>query len=169
LKFRRYQSADKETCLAIFLSNVPKYFFPYEEVTFLEDLEELAENFLVVTKGSKIIACGGYHVDTQENEAWLCWTIVAEAHHRKGAGRALTVARLWEITQAWAVPVIRVDTQQYSLGFFERMGFKLDEEIPDGYGPGLNCYELELKVDEHQCGVYQHALQASGIEWCTQP
>jgi ribosomal protein S18 acetylase RimI-like enzyme len=151
--------------MAVFETNVPQFFLPYEAEAFAEYLDEQQGAFYVVSEADRVVACGGYEIDTDEGEGWLCWLMVDRPCHRQGLGRALALVSLCALAQGGQVPLVRVDTHQHSRGFFERQGFVVEEEIVDGYGPGLNCYELSMLLDRARCDEIEKSYLARSIEW----
>ncbi|MER3443335.1 MAG: hypothetical protein C4342_00980 [Armatimonadota bacterium] len=107
--FRPYQPHDREACLAVFRSNVPRFFAPHEEREFAGFLDELP-----------------------------CTYFVLEA-----AGEVL----LERLVQHPEVAFIRLDTSPPACGFFEGLGFAIIKTEPNGYAPGLDCYDLQLWLE----------------------
>jgi GNAT superfamily N-acetyltransferase len=163
MSIRPYCPSDKASCLEVFQSNVPQFFLPYEAESFAEYLDEMQGGFWVVVELDVVVACGGYEIDAQEGEGWICWVMVRPSHHRRGLGRLLVLTGLQAMAEV--VPVVRVDTHQHSRGFFERMAFVLEEETTDGYGPGLDCYELSMTLDPESNAAVNQALVECGVAW----
>jgi len=73
LKFRLYQPDDKDVCMAIFMSNTPRYFGTAEAPDFQKFLETLPCPYYVVTQKEKVIACGGYGHNPSKEAIVLAW------------------------------------------------------------------------------------------------
>lgn len=145
---RPYSPADLEACLAVFDTNVPRYFITTERGPFREFLENLPGPYLVITDASgAVVGCGGYAINADEpGRADLCWGMVRQEKHRRGHGRTLIHARIDAAKRDPDVRVIALNTSQHTTGFYERFGFRVTEVEPDGYGPGLDRCEMRLEV-----------------------
>ena len=145
---RPYTPADLEACLAIFDTNVPRYFVTSERAEFRAFLDEMPGPYLVLTDASgEVVACGGHAAhDGEPGRVDLCWGMVRKEHHRRGYGRTLVHARIDAAKRDPAVRVIALDTSQLTTGFYERFGFREIGREPDGYGPGLDRCEMRLTV-----------------------
>lgn len=145
---RRYTPADRDACLAIFDTNVPRYFISSEREPFRAFLESLPGPYLVLTDASgAIVACGGHAANPDEpGRADLCWGMVRQDRHRRGYGRTLIHARIDAAKRDPSVRIIALNTSQHTTGFYERFGFRETAREPDGYGPGLDRCEMRLEV-----------------------
>jgi ribosomal protein S18 acetylase RimI-like enzyme len=142
LKFRPFSPSDLDQCLAIFDSNCPKFFAANERDKFLKYLTQERLPYFVVTDGDQHqLACGGFIIDEGVGE--LAWGMVRSDIQHQGIGRYLFIKRLAEITKSGAKMVI-MDTSQHSLGFYESLGFRVVRKQPEGYGPDLDRFDLQL-------------------------
>jgi GNAT superfamily N-acetyltransferase len=150
---RKYESEDRAACLAIFESNLPQYFDPSERAdleTWLNGQDQgvlaykntSAERYYVLESDNAIVACGGYYLAKTASRANLCWGMVDGASHLKGFGRQLLEFRLQEIESKFPDYSISMDTSQHTIPFFEKMGFVVVKITPNGYGAGLDRYDL---------------------------
>ncbi|WP_218022956.1 hypothetical protein, partial [Calidithermus terrae] len=73
LVFRPYHPHDREACLAVFRSNVPRFFAPHEEREFAGFLDELPCTYFVLEAAGEVLGCGGYYVAAGRGEGGLCW------------------------------------------------------------------------------------------------
>jgi ribosomal protein S18 acetylase RimI-like enzyme len=145
VRVRPYTPADLDGCLAIFETNVPRYFISKERDAFRAFLEELPGPYIVLEdEQSRIVACGGHAMSDEPGRADLCWGMVRQEKHRKGFGRTLIHARIDAAKADPAVRVIALNTSQLTTGFYERFGFRVTSTEPDGYGPGLDRCEMRL-------------------------
>lgn len=146
---RPFVADDFPACLAIFDSNVPTFFAPEERADFCQFLESLNTEdrpYLVLTRYGSVIACGGLAVDSEKQRASLAWGMVDRAFHGQGLGSSLTQARL---TLARAIPGIAelsLDTSQHTHGFYEKFGFTVSKVTPDGFAPGLDRWDMTLRL-----------------------
>jgi GNAT superfamily N-acetyltransferase len=145
LLFRPYAPEDLHQCLMIFDGNCPRFFADHEGDAFLKYLQERRFPYFVVTDNQhQVLACGGFAIEKGVGE--LAWGMVRSDIHRKGVGRYLFKQRLYEIRKA-GVESVKMDTSQYSLGFYLGLGFKEVSRTTDGYGPGL--HRIDLRLDLH--------------------
>ncbi|WP_324960826.1 GNAT family N-acetyltransferase [Oligoflexus sp.] len=99
--------------------------------------------YFVVTNDEKsVLACGGFVIEKRVGE--LAWGMVREDIHRQGIGRSYSLGG-W--TRPGRPEPVIMDTSQHRLGFYQRLGFQILSGKPDGYGPGLDRYDLRLNLD----------------------
>jgi len=146
---RPYAADDLPACLAIFDSNVPTFFAPEERADFCQFLESIDTEdrpYLVLVRNGSVIACGGLGVEPERKRASLAWGMVDRAFHGQGLGTSLTLARL---EQARAIPGIAeliMDTSQHTHGFYEKFGFTVTKVTSDGFAPGLDRWDMTLRL-----------------------
>jgi len=140
MQIRTYATADHETCLKIFRSNVPTYFAASDEPEFERFLDGQIGPLWVVVDNGVIVACGGVALDHPEaGIATLCWGMVAADKHRHGIGSALLQHRInYVAAEQPATRLLRANTTQLAQGFFERHGFAAAQVVTGGYGAGLD-------------------------------
>jgi [ribosomal protein S18]-alanine N-acetyltransferase len=143
MTFREYQTRDKEACLELFRSNMPKYFAPHEEAEFASYLENPGYYFVLEEVG--ILGCGGYAL--VEAQAFLTWGMVHNSQHGTGAGKRLLLERLNLLSQHSKAKEVLLDTSQHTFGFFEKLGFVTTKLTEDGYALGLNRYDMKLVLE----------------------
>ena len=152
---RDYKQTDRTACLNIFKSNEHLYFAP-TELALLEnwldakDKEEIAyadnleEHFYVVEQGSKVVACGGFYV-THDKRVNMTWGMVENSQHNKGIGKHFLLHRIEEIKRFYPEHSIALDTSQHTYKFFEKLGFVVTKISKEGYGKGLDRYDMIMK------------------------
>ena len=75
---------------------------------------------------------------------------------RAWRARALTAARL-DILRAMAgVEAVEIETSQHTAGFYQRFGFEAVRVLADGFGPGLDGWEMTLALD--------HTVRRDGVD-----
>lgn len=146
MRTREYEPSDRDACMAVFDTNVPKYFVDAERDEFRRFLSELPGPYLLLEDDRGVVACGGYAFVPEEHRADLCWGMVRQELHNNGIGRQLTEARLQRAIADPRVRVIACNTSQLTTGFYEQLGFVMIERIPDGYSPGLDRCEMRLII-----------------------
>ncbi|UQN06426.1 GNAT family N-acetyltransferase [Deinococcus sp. QL22] len=144
---RPFTPADTATCLALFESNMPDLFLPFERVDFEAYLLNPGA-YWVVEQAGELVACGGVWQDPgrPERPAGLAWGMVRRDLHRSGLGSLLLRHRLSALhdigsTECW------IDTSQYSAPFFARHGFQEVRRTPDGYGAGMDEVVMVKRMD----------------------
>ncbi len=144
IHYRVFYPQDLDQCLAIFEGNCPEFFAIPEQKQFAQYLgKEKLPYFVLIDPDEKIVACGGFVVES--NIAELAWGMVERNRHGQGLGTLLFNFRLVEIRKAKAV-ALKMDTNQHSLGFYLRLGFKIQSKIPNGYAEGLDRFDLLLDL-----------------------
>ncbi|ADO43294.1 GNAT family N-acetyltransferase [Ketogulonicigenium vulgare] len=145
---RSYQPADHDACLALFDGNVPHFFDPSERadyVAFLAD-QVLRRPYIVLEQAGRIIACGGLQVLADQRASFLSWGMVARDLQGQGIGRHLTMARIALARATEGVDKITLNTSQHTQGFYARFGFTPVKVTLDGYGPGLDRWDMVLDL-----------------------
>ncbi len=145
---RAYRATDQAACLAVFASNVPRFFHEGERQDFAAFLRDEAEHYLVVLEGEAIVGCGGFALSEDRQQASLCWGMVRRDRHTQGMGAQLLRARLQAIAATSAVSV-RLVTSQHTAGFYRRFGFVVQAVAVDGLASGLDAVEMVFDLATH--------------------
>ena len=146
MNLRPYTTDDLEPVVAIFRSNIPKYFGPSEEPglrSFLADAR--SGDYSVVELGGDIIASGGIALNDDQTVS-LCWGMVRADHLGTGVGRELTEFRIQKAREKHGSLPLVISTSQHTSGFYERFGFRLTRHVPDGFGPAIDICEMRLEL-----------------------
>ncbi|MFZ4658789.1 MAG: GNAT family N-acetyltransferase [Caldilineaceae bacterium] len=147
MKVRDYQTDDRESCLTLFDSNVPRFFAPHERAEFAEFLATSTDPYFVVLDDhGQIIGCGGYYLNRERATAGLTWGMVSNHLHRQGVGRLLLLDRLRRISQEPETTAVLINTSQHSYGFFAKIGFVVESIVENGFAPGLDEYKMSLPL-----------------------
>ncbi|WP_425612985.1 GNAT family N-acetyltransferase [Xanthomonas rydalmerensis] len=146
---RPYAAQDQAACMALFDSNVPQFFDRSERAAFEHFLQHDtgAWHYLVIVRAGTIVACGGHALSADGRVASFGWGMVERRLHRQGLGRALTEARLDACRRSTGVARIELDTSQHTQAFYARFGFSVDRVVANGYGPGLDRWDMALNLD----------------------
>ena len=144
---RAYAPGDRDACLRLFDGNVPAFFATSERADFEGFLDQLDAGcaYQVIECDGRIVACGGHAIEADRTTASLCWGMVDRDLQRTGLGTMLTNARLRAAAQTSGVTQVRLGTSQHTQGFYARFGFEAERVIPDGYGPGLDRWDMRLR------------------------
>lgn len=150
---RPYKPTDRDACIALFKSNIPKFFDPTELPLFEQFLDALERNvpgkagnreehYFVSEQSDRIVACGGLCLRDEGKVTCMAWGMVDNALHKQGIGRELLLFRLQKMDEFFPGIAKVLDTTQHSFGFFERMGFRVTKITPDYYAPGMHRYDM---------------------------
>jgi ribosomal protein S18 acetylase RimI-like enzyme len=149
MHYRAYHPADRAACLAIYDSNAERFFAPGDRDVFAAFLDAPQGFFGVLCEDSgAVIGCGGIGTRDDGQTAVLTWGMVRADRHGQGLGRTLALARLLRLLDLPQVMRVTINTSNQTVGFFEKLGFRVVKVTPDGYRAGLDRYDLELPVDE---------------------
>ena len=157
LLFRQYNSKDLEACLAIFDSNTPPYFDDEERDIFASWLKQIGFGNLaysntdfnyyeVAELDGQVVACAGYYVVNKESAARMAWGMVHRSHHSKGFGSAHLKRRIELIQEQGAGYQIDLGTSQHTFKFYEKHGFEVASITANGYGQGIDKYDMVLRL-----------------------
>ncbi len=156
MTLRPWTADDFDACLALARSNTPAFILPHEVAAYGDwlrracgpdaDRGDACAYFVVDDAGGEgLAACGGIAFAEGAPVATLCWGLVRRDLHRRGIGTRLLLERL-ALARARGVEVVAMDTTPASLGFFLRHGFVEIARTRDGYGPGLDRVDVELRL-----------------------
>ena len=144
-EFERYQPHHLPEVLNIFRSNMPKYFFDYEEKLLVEQLTHRIFDYYVLKENTNYIGSGGIGLNADDTVS-LCWGMVHGDFHNKHYGVSLLQFRLEKIKEKWPGKKVVNVNSQHTTGFFEKYGFKTLNVIENGFGPGLHECKMELII-----------------------
>ncbi|HMO79809.1 MAG TPA: GNAT family N-acetyltransferase [Pyrinomonadaceae bacterium] len=144
--FRPYVSENLEDVVAIFRTNIPKYFVPAEEQELREYLTDHPEDYYLLESGGEIVAAGGIALNS-DNTVSLCWGMVRNDLIGTGIGKRLTEFRLAKARERFGPVPVKISTSQHTSGFYEKLGFQMGELTPNGFGPGLDRCNMVLTTE----------------------
>ena len=146
MNIRAYNLSDLGAVVAIFRSNIPKYFGPSEESGLHDFLRDHSEDYYVLEVDCDIVGAGGIALngDLDPPTVSLCWGMVRRDHLGTGLGKALTDFRVDLAQQKYPGVALTVGTSQHTEGFYKKYGFVTVEHTPDGYGPGIDICRMRL-------------------------
>ena len=149
LTARPYRADDREACLALFDGNTPRFFDASEREGFVDYLQATAfeHAYQVIERDGRVVACGGHAVEPDMISVALCWGMVDNGLHRQGVGRALTEARIAAARATPGITRVILNTSQHTQGFYARFGFETVKVTPDGYAPGIDRWDMVLRLD----------------------
>jgi len=143
---RKYEPQDLEPVVAVFRSNIPKYFGPSEEASLREFLAAMrAEDYYVIEVDGEIVGSGGIALN-EDNTVSLCWGMVREDHLGTGLGRKLTEFRVAASREKFGDRAMVTSTSQHTESFYEKFGFRTVEHTPNGFGPGIDICKMQRDI-----------------------
>jgi ribosomal protein S18 acetylase RimI-like enzyme len=146
---RPYSPEDMAGCLALFDSNTPRFFDVSERESFVGFLKDQALRwpYQVIELDGRIVGCGGHAVEPDGVNVALCWGMVDNGLHGQGLGRVLTEARIAAARATRGIHRVILNTSQHTQGFYARFGFETEKVTPDGFAPGIDRWDMVLKLD----------------------
>lgn len=145
IKIRPYQPTDIESVVAVFRSNIPKYFTLPEEPGLYDFLRDHAEDYYVIETRGDVIGSGGIaYNDIDPPTVSLCWGMVSKDHLGTGLGKLLTEFRIKLAREKYPNVPLTIGTSQHTEGFYKKFGFRTVEHTPDGFGPGIDNCRMRL-------------------------
>jgi len=146
MNVRPFAATDYEACIQLFRSNTPIFFAEREEADYREFLDQYFGEYSIFEDERGVVACGGIYIDEAERWIGIIWTIVRNDLRRQGIGRLMMSYLLGQIDSSHRAFPVYLDTSQHSRPFFEKLGFRVYEESPDGYAEGLHRYDMRLDL-----------------------
>ena len=146
-RIRLFKDIDIDGCVAICAANHPEYIHLSEIEEYREFLTKKpyvpAPYYVIEVKGA-LVACGGVAIEGKALH--LCWGLVHPSWHRHGLGTKLVKHRLaWARSQP-ALEVAELFTTQKTVEFYKRFGFEATKVTKDGFGPGLDRYDMRRSL-----------------------
>ncbi|MBL8233936.1 MAG: GNAT family N-acetyltransferase [Bryobacterales bacterium] len=145
MDLRSYQPADREACLAVFDSNLPEHFHISEREEFAAFLHAPPGSYFVIEHDGALVACGG-HAMERPDLASLTWLMVRRDLHRNGLGKFLVFAAMRKLSATGNPALVRLHTVPAAAPFFEKLGFRVTNQTPDGIAPGFDRVEMLKKL-----------------------
>ena len=133
MEVRPYSPKDLAACLRLFDSNRPHYFTDEERGQFKAFLAAPFGSYYVLENDGDLLGCGGFVGENEIGLVKLTWGMVRHDLHRRGLGKFLLFYRLREIGKLAGMTMVRVETAQHTVGFFEKAGgFRVVTQGSDG-------------------------------------
>lgn len=140
-EIRKFELEDLDALVAIFRSNIPKYFTPEEEPGLCSFINSGVEDYYVVEVGGEVVGAGGIALNENDTVS-LCWGIVHREHLGTGLGKHLTEYRMEKAAEKFPGLPLVTSTSQHTEGFYRKFGFVTVEHTPDGFGPGIDICKM---------------------------
>ena len=145
MKIRPYEPKDLDAVIAIFRSNLLKYFVEDEERELRDFLSKFGKDYYVIEIIDEIVAAGGIALNPDETIS-LCWAMVRNDLIGTGLGKELTIFRIEKGREKWGDLPFFTSTSQHTEGFYRKLGFQMVEHIPDGFGPGIDTCKMRTEI-----------------------
>lgn len=142
---RRYKPSDIEAVVAIFRSNIGKYFVEAEEKELREFLEAFSDDYFVIEIIDEVVAAGGIALN-EDATISLCWGMVRTDLIGTGLGKKLTLFRMEKGREKWGDRPFVTSTSHHTEGFYKKLGFETVEHTPDGFGPGIDICKMRKDI-----------------------
>lgn len=146
MQVRPFSPNDLKAVVAVFRSNIPKYFGPSEEPGLVDFLAERPEHYYVVEVDGEVVGAGGIGLNNDDTVS-LCWGMVHERHLGTGLGKLLTEYRIQRSREVFGDKPMVTSTSQHTEGFYKKFGFVTFEHTPDGFGPGIDICKMRLESE----------------------
>ncbi|MGD9630155.1 MAG: GNAT family N-acetyltransferase [Pyrinomonadaceae bacterium] len=140
-RIRSFAPTDLDAVVAIFRSNIPKYFDPGEEQGLYDFLRDTrAQDYYVMEVGGEVVGSGGIGLngDLDPPTVSLCWGMIRDDRLGTGLGKAMTEFRIALANEKYPGVPLTIGTSQHTEGFYKKFGFQTVERVPDGFGPGID-------------------------------
>ena len=148
MNLRPYEPRDLDAVVAIFRSNIPKYLGHEEEPGLHEFLQsDHVNDYYVIEVNGEVVGAGGIAFnDLESPTVSLCWGMVRADFLGKGLGKELTRFRIDLAQEKYPGLPLTIGTSQHTRRFYEKLGFRMVEHRPDGFGPGIDDCRMRLDV-----------------------
>jgi len=143
---RSYTPSDYESAIRLLKANTPHYFHPDEEVDFRNYLAGELDDYYVLLIDQKVVGVAGLNYNHADELAVFAWAMVHPAMHGQGLGRRLVAHRLAHLAASVPHYRVQVRTSQHTYGFYEKMGFTLQNIVKDYWAPDMHLYDMILAI-----------------------
>lgn len=147
MEIRDYSPADLEGVVAVFRSNIPKYFAATEESGLRDFLNNLSGSYFVLEVDGTVVGAGGFAPNSDERSVSLCWGMIRSDHLGRGLGSEITRFRINAAREKYGGIPLVISTSQHTAGFYEKFGFSLLDRVADGFGQGLDICKMRLEPE----------------------
>lgn len=144
VKFRPYLSTDRESCLALFDANTPKFFALNERLDYSQFLDFNPTEYEVCLSKKSIIGAFGL-IGEEPQYKNLNWILISPKFQGAGVGSIL-INRAISIAHKEKLEHIKIAASHLSAPFFAKYGAQYILEIKDGWGIGMHRIDMELHL-----------------------
>jgi GNAT superfamily N-acetyltransferase len=164
-RIREYRSKDKTACVEIYNENEPGRFPAGFGGQFVQFLEHPGYLKLICSIDEEPVAVGGIGriPGLFADHVWLVFGMVRPAHHGRGIGTAMLVARLGALPRPVAPVRVMLSNVAASEGFFARFGFAYQGQMVAPHSGILLDVKSGL-LDLRGWETCRILMQESGVE-----
>ena len=144
ITFRPYHRGDYDACMHIFDTNCPLYLAPGERQDYESFLDSSPAGYEVCEVDGRISGVFGL-LANDDGEIRLNWIMVDSNSHGTGLG-ARIMERVLQLARRSGATAIGLSTTQKIAPFFTKYGAATMSMTKDGYGPGLDCVDMVLRI-----------------------
>ena len=142
--FRPYRSDDLAHCLALFDANCPTYFAPNERLDYQHFLRASPVGYEVCLLDNQVV--GGFGVfDDDDGQKVIRWILLSPSTQGKGIGSDMMRRAVRQCRDS-AARRLKIATSPRAQSFFARFGAMALATIPDGWGPGMDRVDMEIRL-----------------------
>ncbi|GEA58824.1 GNAT family N-acetyltransferase [Vibrio comitans] len=142
IRFRYYQSNDREDCLKVFDANCPEFFAPNERSDYADFLDSSPEDYEVCMLGSDVIGAFGLSGNDPLYKS-INWIMISPKAQGLGIG-AKFMERAINLANEHRLSHIKIAASHLSAPFFAKYGALSISEVKDGWGPDMHRIDMEL-------------------------
>jgi len=143
VSFRQYTQNDRASCLAIFDANCPEFFAPNERNDYEQYLRMPAASYEVCDLEGRVVASFGLD-GTNDGAQRLTWIMLNPTLQGTGIGSEI-MNRVISKSQEQKSTLIKIAASQKSAPFFARFGAETISFTKDGWGPGMDRVDMEIR------------------------
>jgi len=130
--------------MAIFDANCPTFFAPNERAEYVRFLEAVPDRYEVCEVAGRIVAAFGLVAGDSKGDN-LNWIMLDPGSQGAGIGSAI-MKRVISAGRASQSFVINIAASHKSAPFFARFGAVATRQTKDGWGPGMDRVDMELRL-----------------------
>ena len=128
----------------IFDANCPEYFAPNERQEYEDFLEEVPDDYEVCEADGRV--CGAFGLfDDGDSVKALNWILLDPKTQGIGVGSKI-MERVEYLGRASETKIVRIAASHKSAPFFARFGANTTSFTKEGWGPGMDRVDMELKL-----------------------
>lgn len=128
----------------VFDANCPTYFAPIERIDYMRFLDAVPDSYEVCEVAGRVVAAFGL-VDDDRKGVRLNWIMLDPESQGLGLGSAI-MKRVISRGRASQSSLIKIAASHKSAPFFARFGAVAKVHTEDGWGPGMDRIDMELKL-----------------------
>jgi GNAT superfamily N-acetyltransferase len=145
LKFTSYTPTHKNDCLALFDANCPEFFAPNERGDYERFLEANPGRYELCVAEERVVGAFGLMGEDRQRRS-LNWIMLEPMSRGLGIGTAI-MERVTAEAHDLGLSIVDIAASHRSAPFFAKFGATTVATTEDGWGPGMHCVDMELKLE----------------------